>query len=37
LPLIKGPVLEICNDGLLQTAVDKFTAHLLAVADQLSG
>jgi phosphonate metabolism protein PhnN/1,5-bisphosphokinase (PRPP-forming) len=35
LPIIMGPVLEVCNDGALQTAADKFTAHLIALADQL--
>jgi ribose 1,5-bisphosphokinase len=36
LPVIRGPILEICNDGALQTAADKFTAHLLRLADQIS-
>jgi ribose 1,5-bisphosphokinase len=35
LPVIRGPILEICNDGALQTAADAFAAHLLALAEQL--
>jgi ribose 1,5-bisphosphokinase len=35
LPIIGGSVLEICNDGALETAAEQFTAHLLALAAQL--